>query len=432
MLIQEPHTTAFNAIRTPSNFRPVFPSNRLQDASQIRSVIWVNKQLETKNWKILDIPNTNDITAIQLKGTYGTISIFNIYNDCDHSRNETILRDYLSRHRRNLVENEESHLIWAGDFNRHHPFWDDDADTHLFTSTALRNAEGIISLIAEYDMVMTLPKGIPTLRHMRTKKYSCLNNIFCSSSLEPLLTNCEVVAQARPTSTDHFPIETRFDLPQARIPPDPSRNFRDVNWDDFRRTLTEKIELSPIPPQIQDAEQLNELASNLTSAIQETISEEIKCSKPRPDAKRWWNRELTLMRKELNRLRATSYKFRALIHHPSHSELRRKSRQYGNEILIAKRKHWTDYLEGMTAQDIWTANKYLKNPVGDGGSPRIPTIRTTNEEGSEVDINDNEDKAKVFATTFFPPLRTWNMLTTIYLRNTRPLYQTLLNRILIK
>ena len=293
--------------------------------------------------------------------------------------------------------------IWAGDFNRHHPFWDDDADTHLFTSTALRNAEGIISLIAEYDMVMTLPKGIPTLRHMRTKKYSRPDNIFCSSSLEPLLTNCEVVAQARPTSTDHFPIETRFDLPQARIPPDPSRNFRDVNWDDFRRTLTEKIELSPIPPQVQDAEQLNELASNLTSAIQETISEEIKCSKPRPDAKRWWNRELTLMRKELNRLRATSYKFRALIHHPSHSELRRKSRQYGNEILIAKRKRWTDYLEGMTAQDIWTANKYLKNPVGDGGSPRIPTIRTTNEEGNEVDINDNEDKAKVFATTFFPP-----------------------------
>ena len=170
MLIQEPHTTAFNAIRTPSNFRPVFPSNRFQDASQIRSVIWVNKQLETKNWKILDIPNTNDITAIQLKGTYGTISIFNIYNDCDHSRNEAILRDYLGRHRRDLVENEESHMIWAGDFNRHHPLWDDDKDTHLFTSTALRNAEGIISLIAEYDMVMPLPKGIPTLRHMRTKK----------------------------------------------------------------------------------------------------------------------------------------------------------------------------------------------------------------------------------------------------------------------
>ena len=36
MLIQEPHTTTFNAICTPVNFRPVFPSNRLQDNAQIR------------------------------------------------------------------------------------------------------------------------------------------------------------------------------------------------------------------------------------------------------------------------------------------------------------------------------------------------------------------------------------------------------------
>ena len=54
MLIQEPYTTQFNAIRTPANFRPIFPSNRFQDEATTRSVIWVNKKLETKNWKILD------------------------------------------------------------------------------------------------------------------------------------------------------------------------------------------------------------------------------------------------------------------------------------------------------------------------------------------------------------------------------------------
>ena len=84
MLIQEPHTTKFNAIRTPSNFRPIFPRNRYQDDAQIRLVIWVNKQLETKDWKIIDIKDTNDITAMQLKGNYGKIMIFNIYNDCTH------------------------------------------------------------------------------------------------------------------------------------------------------------------------------------------------------------------------------------------------------------------------------------------------------------------------------------------------------------
>ena len=403
MLIQEPHTTAFNAIRTPTNFRPVFPTNRFKDDAQIRSVIWVNKHLETKDWKIIDIPNTNDITAIQLNGIYGTISIFNIYNDCTHSRNETLLQNYLNAHINDLSGSEDSHMIWAGDFNRHHPLWDDDKDTHLFTNQALRKAEGIIALLAEHEMTMALPKGIPTLRHMRTKKYSRPDNIFCSSNLQQYITQCEVTAESRPTSTDHFPIITHFDLPQSRIPPNPSRNFRDADWEAFKETLTAKLNITTKPAPITNVQQLNTLGNELTTAIQETIEKEIKISRPRPDSKRWWNRDLTMRRKELNRLRATSYKNRAITHHNSHSELRRKSRQYGNEIIIAKRKHWTDYLEEMSANDIWTANKYLKDPVGDGGNPRIPTLVTKDEQDNEVETNDNENKAKLFAKTFFPP-----------------------------
>jgi hypothetical protein len=96
MLIQEPYTTTFNAIRMPTNFRPIFPRNRIANESPIRSVIWVNKRLETKNWKMIDIPDSNDITALQLKGTYGKISIFNIYNDCTRSRSEATLRENIS------------------------------------------------------------------------------------------------------------------------------------------------------------------------------------------------------------------------------------------------------------------------------------------------------------------------------------------------
>jgi hypothetical protein len=48
ILIQEPHTTAFKGIRTPSNFRPVFPTNRFQSEDSIRLVIWVNVKDETE------------------------------------------------------------------------------------------------------------------------------------------------------------------------------------------------------------------------------------------------------------------------------------------------------------------------------------------------------------------------------------------------
>ena len=403
MLIQEPYITAFNGLRTPTNFRPVCPSNRFTDDSPIRSAIWVNKCLETKNWKIIGIPNSNDITAIQVKGTYGKITIFNIYNDCTHSRNEAFFRDFLVSQRRSITEGNDAHMLWTGDFNRHHPLWDDDKDIHLFTTQALRNAEGIINLIAEHNMEMSLPKGIPTLQHMRSKRYSRPDNVFCSTALQPFVTKCEVKPQYRPTSTDHFPIVTQIDLPQSRIPQDPSFNFRTADWDEFRKTLTTKLQALPQPGKIRDLQELNGFGNRLTQVLQTTIEEKVTSSKPRPDAKRWWNSDLSGMRKELNRLRTESYKNRTIANHSSHRELRRKSKIYGNAIISAKRAHWTEYLEGMTASDIWTANKYLKNPVGDGGLPRIPTIRIKDDRGRDVEINDNEAKAKVFAKIFFPP-----------------------------
>jgi hypothetical protein len=58
----------------------------------------------------------------------------------------------------------------------------------------------------------------------------------------------------------------------------------------------------------------------------------------------------------------------------------------------------------MVESDIWMANRYLKDPVGDGGMPRIPTIKIRNAEGVEVEINNSEEKARTFTKQFFPPL----------------------------
>ena len=405
ILIQEPHTTTFNAIRTPTNFRPIYPINRLQNEAQIRSVIWVNKRLDTKNWTAIDIPDTNDITAIQLKGPYGKLTIFNIYNDCTHSRSETTLRRFLSiRTNSNaILSSENHHMIWAGDFNRHHPLWDNDEDIHLFTQQATRQAEALIGLLATYDLTMTLPKGIPTLQHMVTKRYSRPDNVFSTAALIDLITKCEVEPSLRPTSTDHFPIITNILLLQERANTSPSYNYREADWDKFREKLRQKLSQTPAPPQINDIEQLTATTDQLTLAIQETTQETVQKSKPRPDAKRWWNSDLKKLKKDLNRLRSISYRNRALANHPSHQELKQKSNAYGEAIVQAKRQHWTNYLEEMTATDIWTANRFIKEPAGDGGCPRIPTLKIKDDTGLTKTINDNEEKSRIFAKTFFPP-----------------------------
>ena len=109
------------------------------------------------------------------------------------------------------------------------------------------------------------------------------------------------------------------------------------------------------------------------------------------------------MRQKLNKLRAISYRYRAMTNHPSYRESKMLSNKYGEEILSAKRQHWESYLEDMSACDIWTANKYLRDPVGDGGSPQIPTLRTKDNLGRDIEVNDNQEKASLFIKLFFPP-----------------------------
>ena len=365
ILIQEPYRTKFNAIRTPANFRPVYPTNRLKDDTQIRSVIWVNKRLNTNDWIILDIPDTNDITTIQLKGPYSRLTIFNVYNDCTHSRNEAALGNYIHRNANLLTRTKNHHMIWAGDFNRHHPRWDNDEDTHLFTRQALRDAEGLIGLLADYKMQMVLPKGVPTLQHMRTKRYSRPDNVFSTPGLQDSIVKCEVDPVSKPPSTDHFPVLTHIQLPQERVNTPTSFNFRETDWEEFREKLKPRLRHSPEKPVITNIEQLNTAVGDLTQALQNTIHKVVKRSKPRPDSKRWWNGELIKMRQTLYRLRTESYNYRAIAIHPSHRQLKIKSNKYGEAIIQAKRSHWTDYLEEMSSNEIWAANKYIREPIGD-------------------------------------------------------------------
>ena len=181
--------------------------------------------MNTKSWKIINVPGTNDITAIQIQGPYSELMIFNVYNSCTHSLTETLLQQHLCDNANNLWQGQDKHMLWCRDFNRHHPLWDREEDTCLFTANAIQKADHLIELLFDHDMEMVLLKGVPTLQHMRTKWYSCPDNVFCSSLLTNTFIRCDVDAQAQPTKTDHFPIITILELPQERIKPKLAYNF---------------------------------------------------------------------------------------------------------------------------------------------------------------------------------------------------------------
>lgn len=170
LLLQEPYIDSFGNTRANHHWQVIYPSTHLANSSVKRSIILVNTRLDTNSWSQIRVEGLNDITAIQISHPHGKTSIFNIYNDCNNSDMMTVLDNYLQKECNTILGTEVNSMMWCGDFNHHHPMWDKECNSHLFTATAHHAAEELISLLADHHMVMTLPRRIPTMQSMSTKK----------------------------------------------------------------------------------------------------------------------------------------------------------------------------------------------------------------------------------------------------------------------
>ena len=193
-------------------------------------------------------------------------------------------------------------MIWLGDFNRHHPAWDDPANFHLFTRRNVQRADILIAHIADLGLEMALPPTIPTLEATRTKNLTRPDNVFCSEEALEDLHLCTTAPHLRPTCTDHFPILTTLRAQVENAVPPARPNFRDVDWDAFNGTLTSHLEAHPPPTCINNPGDLESSLDRLTDALRRAVEEHVPKMKPTPFVKRWWSKELTDMRKEKERL----------------------------------------------------------------------------------------------------------------------------------
>ena len=63
---------------------------------------------------------------------------------------------------------------------------------------------------------------------------------------------------------------------------------------------------------------------------------------------------------------------------------------------------WTDWLEGASQQDLYLANKYITSEPSDYSNAHIPSLQTQTNRLPDV-TEDNDQKVKVLAESFFPP-----------------------------
>lgn len=94
--------------------------------------------------------------------------LFNIYNDQNHSQMLHTLDTFITNNRDKINSHPNNYIYLGGDFNRHHPMWEDNRNTQLLTMRHLEKAQQIIKLIGKYDLEQTLPKGILTMYFVLT------------------------------------------------------------------------------------------------------------------------------------------------------------------------------------------------------------------------------------------------------------------------
>ena len=403
--LQEPAINNFGTTIAARDWIPVYPSTHGGDPRKTRSLLLINSNILTDNWKQVDFPS-GDVTIVQITREWGSALLFNIYNDCEHNNTihqlEAALRSSTIRQHTNSNGRRKDTIIWLGDFNRHHPHWDDPSDRRLFTRTALNDAEILISTIAEARLDLVLPPGIPTHLHNVTKRWTRLDHVFISEDALDAVITCDTLPDTPGINMDHLPILTTLDLTLARAPTSHPKNFRDVDWEEFKKRLETKLELLDPPTRILTQGELDKACRELTEAIQDVIKSEVPVSEPGIRAKRWWTKELTKLRQEANRKGRKASKYRNWPDHHTHEDKRIANKSFQKTLERTKRQHWRDWLEKAEDPDIWTAHKYASSPAGDGGKCRIPVLKVT-KNNQETTATTNSEKASMLATAFFPP-----------------------------
>lgn len=125
-VIQEPYIDHLGNSRSTPHWISIYPQGHLDSPKSTRSLTLVNRSLISTNaWTQVLVANP-DITALRLESNLGPVYIYNIYNDSTHARDLEALKTHLCERERGPTEGQYIHMVWFGNFNHHHPLWDEE------------------------------------------------------------------------------------------------------------------------------------------------------------------------------------------------------------------------------------------------------------------------------------------------------------------
>jgi len=170
--------------------------------------------------------------------------------------------------------------------------------------------------------------------------------------------------------------------------------YRNADWERIKRKILDKIGDGSVLSRIVEPELLDFAASSFTDQVEAVLEEGVPRAKASPYAKRWWTKELSMLRDdltmELNRVTNMRRQGEDVTEAIRATQTTR--RLYHDEINRQKKQHWKDFLND--PENIWKAARYAK---GANATASIPDLKD-----GENEYCTDEEKAGVLMSTFFP------------------------------
>lgn len=255
------------------------------------------------------------------------------------------------------------------------------------------DGDRVVDFIQETGLNSLLLAGTITWEHQSMDITSTVDLILGSKAVQEELVHCRIHNPDH--SSDHKPIEIEVDISSAIEPPaQGKRLYKDAEWSRIRRKVLDRIGDGSVLSRIFDPSLLDIAASSFTNQVDIVLEEEVPKAKASPYAKRWWTKELTVLRDGFTEKRNCITKMRRRGEDVAEAiraaDIAR--RIYYDEIDRQKKQYWKDFLNN--PDNIWKAARYAK---GVNSTANIPTLLANNWEHKT-----DEEKAGILMSTFFP------------------------------